>query len=114
MRISDWISDVCSSDLLPDGMRWHYSVRAHGWSNTLHAWPGASAAEEGTSVTPTARIESDAQAGTVTFSLPARADRKSGGMGTNVSVRVDRGGRRVIKKNIKPRQTQLEITKYKK
>jgi glycosidase len=58
---------------LPGDMRWHYRLRAHGWSNTLHAWPRASASEEGTSVTPTARIEADAQAGTVTFTLPARA-----------------------------------------
>jgi hypothetical protein len=58
---------------LPDGMAWHYRLRAHGWSNTLHAWPGASATHEGTSVTPTARIDSDPSAGTVTFTFPARA-----------------------------------------
>ena len=58
---------------LPDDMRWHFRLRTHGWSNTLHAWPGASATAEGTSVTPSARIDTDAAAGTVSFTFPARA-----------------------------------------
>jgi hypothetical protein len=58
---------------LPDGMRWHYRLRAHGWSNSLHAWNRASAVAEGDSVTPTARINTDAAAGTVTLTFPARA-----------------------------------------
>ena len=58
---------------LPAGMRWHYRLRAHGWSNTLHEATGASATSEGTSVTPTARIDTDAAAGTVTLTFPARA-----------------------------------------
>jgi glycosidase len=58
---------------LPEGMGWHYRLRASGWSNALHAWSGADAASEGTSVTPTARIQTDPAAGTVTFTLPARA-----------------------------------------
>jgi hypothetical protein len=41
---------------LPEDMRWHYRLRAHGWSNVLHAAAEASATSEGTAVTPAARI----------------------------------------------------------
>ncbi|GAB2627889.1 alpha-amylase family glycosyl hydrolase [Novilysobacter erysipheiresistens] len=58
---------------LPDGMRWHYRLRAHGWSNALFASAGATATDEGTPVAPGAAIEVDAAARTVTFTLPATA-----------------------------------------
>ena len=58
---------------LPDGMRWHYRLRAHGWSNVLTSAAGASAINEGTVVVPGARVVADAQADTVTFTLPARS-----------------------------------------
>ncbi|GAB3346586.1 alpha-amylase family glycosyl hydrolase [Lysobacter tyrosinilyticus] len=58
---------------LPDGMRWHYRLRAHGWSNVLTSAAGASASNEGAKVVPGARIEADVQANTVTFTLPARS-----------------------------------------
>jgi hypothetical protein len=58
---------------LPDGMRWHYRLRAHGWSNVLHASTGASASNEGAIAAPTAHIETDADNDTVTFTLPARS-----------------------------------------
>lgn len=58
---------------LPDDMRWHYRLRAHGWSNALFAANGASATREGTAVTPSADIAVDADARTVTFTLPATA-----------------------------------------
>lgn len=58
---------------LPDGMRWHYRLRAHGWSNALFAAEGASDVEEGTPVAPGARIDVDPDARTVTFTLPADA-----------------------------------------
>ena len=32
--------------VLPDGMQWHYRLRAHGWSNALFASAGASASHE--------------------------------------------------------------------
>jgi hypothetical protein len=59
--------------VLPQGMRWHVRLRAHGWSNALFAAEGASATHEGTPVTPAARIEVDAAANTVSFILPAAA-----------------------------------------
>ncbi|MEZ0469652.1 alpha-amylase family glycosyl hydrolase [Luteimonas salinilitoris] len=56
---------------LPDGMRWHRRLRAHGWSNALFSGEGADEAEEGTPVTPGADIAVDRDARTVTFTLPA-------------------------------------------
>ncbi len=56
---------------LPDGMRWHLRLRAHGFSNVLFASEGASAVNEGTPVAPAATIRTDAAAGTVSFTLPA-------------------------------------------
>lgn len=58
---------------LPDGMRWHYRLRSHGWSNALFFHEGASAGAEGTPVAPTASIEVDKQRNTVIFTLPAKS-----------------------------------------
>ncbi|HEY0503248.1 MAG TPA: alpha-amylase family glycosyl hydrolase [Lysobacter sp.] len=58
---------------LPEGMRWHYRLRAHGWSNALFGAPGASATDEGRIAAPTAHIAADAARDTVTFTFPARA-----------------------------------------
>jgi glycosidase len=56
---------------LPDAMRWHRRLRVHGWSNALFTDQGASAGNEGTPLSPAARIETDTAMRTVTFSLPA-------------------------------------------
>ncbi|WP_244244198.1 alpha-amylase family glycosyl hydrolase [Marilutibacter alkalisoli] len=58
---------------LPDGMRWHRRLRAHGWSNALFSHEGASADVEGTPVTPVADIAVDHDARTIAFTLPAGA-----------------------------------------
>jgi hypothetical protein len=58
---------------VPAGMRWHYRLRAHGWSNALFSAEGASARQEGTLVTPAADIRVDQARDTVTFILPASA-----------------------------------------
>jgi len=58
---------------LPDDMRWHYRLRAHGWSNALFAAAGASAKHEGTAAMPAATISVDRDAGLVSFILPAAA-----------------------------------------
>ncbi|MBL8519316.1 MAG: hypothetical protein JNK75_01470 [Betaproteobacteria bacterium] len=58
---------------VPAGMRWHYRLRAHGWSNALYTADGATATVEGTPTTPGARIETDAKRHTITFTLPADA-----------------------------------------
>src|SRR3546814_18218129 len=94
MRISDWSSDVCSSDL---GRRPPRQI-------TVHAHPAASRAHHG-------QTRCDRHATQTHHSLtpladrtapppPARdtRDRKSVVSGKSVSVRVDLGGRRIIKK----------------
>src|SRR3546814_7705036 len=73
MRISDWSSDVCSSDL---GAK---IESKHGRPSFLH-----------THARPRGRAQGDPRLG---------ADRKSVVSGKSVSVRVDLGGRRIIKKN---------------
>ena len=58
---------------LPEGMAWHYRLRLGGWSNALFSADGASATNEGTPVTPAADLRADLRAGTLVFTLPARA-----------------------------------------
>src|SRR3546814_17791649 len=85
MRISDWSSDVCSSDL---------SMRRGGRSRR----PICPAARGSCSRTPTgSRSRSILPDATGDRQSPAR-DRKSVVEGKSVSVRVDLGGRRIIKK----------------
>src|SRR3546814_14578348 len=86
MRISDWSSDVCSSDL-------HLDV-----DRQFHAGHHQSAAHRHLGTLP--------------------ADRKSVVLGKSVSVRVDLGGRRIIKKKKprlrvrldNPKLTELHVT----
>src|SRR3546814_12141060 len=72
MRISDWSSDVCSSDL------------------------SSSAAEGGRAVSVIADLGVEQPVERVDHEV----DRKSVVWGKSVSVRVDLGGRRIIKKKI--------------
>ena len=58
---------------LPDAMHWQYRLRAHGWSNVLSSFAGASESEEGTPVAPGADIDVDHNARTVPVTLPANA-----------------------------------------
>ncbi|WP_036139133.1 alpha-amylase family glycosyl hydrolase [Aerolutibacter daejeonensis] len=58
---------------LPDGMRWHYRLRVHGWSNTLFAADGATATDEGAPVTPAASLAVDRANATLRLTLPASA-----------------------------------------
>lgn len=55
---------------LPKGMKWHYRIRAHGWSNALFSSLGASATNEGTSTAPAADIRVDKANRTISFILP--------------------------------------------
>jgi hypothetical protein len=59
--------------LLPEGMRWHLRLRAHGWSNALYAPAGATAEREGTPVAPAAAIAVDSARRSVAFTIPASA-----------------------------------------
>ena len=56
---------------LPGGLRWQHRLRAHGWSNALFGAEGATAAQEGTPLTPGTTVAGDAARRTVRFTLPA-------------------------------------------
>jgi glycosidase/carbohydrate-binding DOMON domain-containing protein len=58
---------------LPAGMRWHYRLRAHGWSNALFSADGAGKDHEGTPGSDVARISVDGADNTVQFILPGKA-----------------------------------------
>src|SRR3546814_20886732 len=107
MRISDWSSDVCSSDLAmfqeAADDRLHPDIVRHA----RHARPQAAyAAHDEVDLNP--RI-----AGRIEFfddrridqRIHLRPDRKSVVEGKSVSVRVDLGGRRIIKKKYNNRHS---------
>jgi glycosidase len=58
---------------LPEGMRWHLRLRAHGWSNALFGPEGADASADGRSLTPAAEIDTDATRRTVRFTIPSES-----------------------------------------
>ncbi len=58
---------------LPQGMRWHRRLRAHGWSNALYASQGANSRDEGTPVSPGAHIAVKPDDHEVEFTFPAAA-----------------------------------------
>src|SRR3546814_12725633 len=96
MRISDWSSDVCSSDLDPrSGLAEAGRLTRDGEvAQQVQLVPHADAR---------APHPTDDRLGTETESLePVEGDlqdRKSVVKGKSVSVRVDFGGRRIMKKN---------------
>src|SRR3546814_20207569 len=99
MRISDWSSDVCSSDLIADG------------SDILGACDSAKARHANTVVVQR-EVANTGEVGRRKNTCASRSqirnryrrsarmiDRKRVVTGKRVSVRVDLGGRRIIKKN---------------
>src|SRR3546814_12406194 len=103
MRISDWSSDVCSSDLAECAAGW-LNRRENG-SRSCHGFTRM------TRMTRMTRIKKKKEKKHAmdgrTVQLPGSVlirvirvnpDRKSVGEGKSVSVRVDLGGRRIIKK----------------
>src|SRR3546814_10709557 len=90
MRISDWSSDVCSSDLASRAA----AGRRAGLFRGPPAEPAAASldARRGPPLRPVLRRAA------VPGHRPHHGDRKSVGSGKSVSVRVDLGGRRIIKK----------------
>src|SRR3546814_19868455 len=89
MRISDWSSDVCSSDL--PGLRLRHRPRAAD----ADAGSGAAARGDRRGAADGAILPALAPQRRGRCALPA--DRKSVVSGKSVSVRVDLGGRRIIK-----------------
>src|SRR3546814_18481384 len=98
MRISDWSSDVCSSDLggLPEGA----AELRHAERNSAAAARACRAADRecqgGRS-----RSRCAGNGGYRQCRRQADADRQSVVEGKSVSVRVDLGGRRILKKKKK-------------
>src|SRR3546814_21121953 len=90
MRISDWSSDVCSSDLAPRA-----SPPRDGHAD--RCWADGSRHPQRAGAQCVAARDRD---------RAARRDRKSVVSGKSVSVRVDLGGRRIItKKTTKEQKT---------
>src|SRR3546814_7754398 len=89
MRISDWSSDVCSSDL---SASWRSSARS-GVVTRRRTPAGEAVRGRGAAAEPPLRRETGAhQVG----------DRKSVVEGKSVSVRVDLGGGRIMTKKTQP------------
>src|SRR3546814_11600580 len=95
MRISDWSSDVCSSDL-------NVALDGHADGEGAAAACRRRAAEE--SARPLCRCDRlESRIGNPRRSGRSPGDRKSVVQGKSVSVRVDLGGRRTMKKTNQPR-----------
>src|SRR3546814_17734768 len=101
MRISDWSSDVCSSDLqsirsvmqeLQENKEFIQLVSDHDIHTMIKAIRN---------VTGVAKIRKEEKSSKRTTGGAKRTDRKSVVSGKSVSVRVDLGGRRIIKKKRK-------------
>jgi hypothetical protein len=58
---------------LPGNMRWHYRLRANGWSVASFGAAGASDDNEGTAGGASADIRVDKASRTITFTIPASA-----------------------------------------
>src|SRR3546814_12762706 len=107
MRISDWSSDVCSSDLVTDGLSNTVFIGEHAPRLSSKTWvgvvPGAMVSTNHPEIFP---ITVPDFAATLVNVHAGPADRKSVVEGKSVSVRVDLGGRRIVKK----KNTKLELT----
>src|SRR3546814_17737879 len=107
MRISDWSSDVCSSDLLPGNFdavsRWLNAEPLQQCLCLIQQIAG--------NIAGLGKHCIKIGTGLVVQRRKALVDRKSVVKGKSVSVRVDLGGRRIIKKKTKKkhiRQQDLE------
>src|SRR3546814_11839821 len=102
MRISDWSSDVCSSDLDHRGSTMRRSahwrrLRGRKWQECAQPTPIADPATR--RATPRAHWRANGPPPAI--HRRDQAARKSGVSGKSVSVRVDLGGLRIIKKKKK-------------
>src|SRR3546814_11000673 len=106
MRISDWSSDVCSSDLDLDNFKQINDSFGHAAGDGVIAHFAAMLAEAAPASAIVGRIGGEEFAVLLPDALlsdgrlyaeAVRTDLKSVGSGKSVSVRVDLGGRRIIK-----------------
>ncbi|MGQ0799825.1 MAG: alpha-amylase family glycosyl hydrolase [Pseudomarimonas sp.] len=58
---------------MPANLRWHYRLRAHGWSNAMFTAVGASETADGKTHSPGAQIAVDKDRHRVSFLIPASA-----------------------------------------
>src|SRR3546814_12049264 len=102
MRISDWSSDVCSSDLPPPRRGRPMGVWGGSRRTAMRQTSKRRASREDGGAKPPAPRASLYEDVTrrIIAELEAGRDRKSVVSGKSVSVRVDLGGRRIIKKKI--------------
>src|SRR3546814_16909814 len=104
MRISDWSSDVCSSDLLP----WRFQITVRG--NVRHTRRCRRTRILGAGHQIFEQALAAALAAAAGFAIATQADRKSVASGKSVSVRVDLGGRRITHKKqnqFSPQNTKI-------
>src|SRR3546814_20043814 len=109
MRISDWSSDVCSSDLLSSELHAAAApaaARSDAGGRTRLMTPVRGARRRCAPLFLTLLALGGTPAPSV---LAAPADRKSVVSGKSVSVRVDLGGRRSIKKKTQSRQHTTQL-----
>src|SRR3546814_17138767 len=114
MRISDWSSDVCSSDLQQkfDQAEQRFREAEEIASGRKKPTPGtAEAPAEGEgegkpAASPKPGIDVKAMVRAIQFGDEREADRKSVVEGRRVSVRVNLGGRRIIKNKKKQKVTR--------
>src|SRR3546814_17766384 len=127
MRISDWSSDVCSSDLRLGRQHrierplqrvrldFHIVHAFHSFHESTAITRAAGCIGCATRLT-SARSSASSSRGRIPRAARTR-DRKSVGQGKSVSVRVDLGGRRIIKKKkqnkLEKSHKQVEQYKYK-
>src|SRR3546814_19565095 len=101
MRISDWSSDVCSSDLIHRQSsleRFSSKLRLRSYSSLSQAWTIPEIFNQSSQLGYLAYI----RVGIFPFEwMEIFSDRKSVVLGKSVSVRVDLGGRRIVKKKTK-------------
>src|SRR3546814_20717201 len=98
MRISDWSSDVCSSDLGESGVPRSAEGRFQADDRSqLHA-EGSGIDRPDHLLLAGQCVAAQGLGEMVRFHHRLRPDRKSVVQGKSVSVRVDLGGRRIIKK----------------
>src|SRR3546814_18844361 len=115
MRISDWNSAVCSSDLDAGASRGRAFANALAPADFTGKWTGLAAPDRRLTAVTAAELATPAEeAQAIALALRAALEepgkaRKSGVSGESVSVRVDLGGRRIIKKQIKMRITHTYI-----
>src|SRR3546814_20469493 len=102
MRISDWSSDVCSSDLgdayVINGQKiWTTQAQHADWMFALVRTDNSGRKQQGITFL---LIDMKTPGITVrpTETIAGGRDRKSGVKGKSVSIRVELGGRRIIKK----------------